>query len=483
MTAGPAGHRDLSFWFDAIAGSGTDPLIARPGLRRDARFDVCIVGGGLTGLWTAYYLATADPTLRIAVLEKHIAGFGASGRNGGWCSALFPRSTASLERRHGRDAAIAMRRAMIDTVDEVGRVAAAEGIDCDYVKGGTVAFARDAVQDAAARADAAEAASYGVDVVEYWDAETVRARFGATADGSAPGNREAGALGASFDASCARVQPAKLVRGLARVVEALGVSIFEGTRVDDWAAHRVRFTTDADGDAFEGTVIATHVVVAVEGYGAQLPRVGRRVLPLYSLMIATEPLSDAVWDEIGIRHGQTFTDYRHLLVYGQRTADNRFAFGGRGARYHWGSSIRPEYDRVDSVFEHLRNALVDLFPQAADAHVTHRWGGPLGVPRDWHATVSYNARTGVGFAGGYVGDGLSTTNLAGRTLADLIRGEQSELTALPWVNHRSPLWEPEPLRFAGANLGLLGMEIADIEQRTTRRPSLAARLIGPLTGH
>ncbi|MDQ1605717.1 MAG: hypothetical protein QOJ18_84, partial [Microbacteriaceae bacterium] len=198
---------------------------------------------------------------------------------------------------------------------------------------------------------------------------------------------------------------------------------------------------------------------------------------------ATEPLSDATWREIGIEHGQTFTDFRHLLIYGQRTADNRFAFGGRGARYHWGSSIRPEYDRVPRVFEHLRKTLVDLFPQAADAAVTHRWGGPLGVPRDWHAHAGLDPVTRIASAGGYVGDGLSTTNLAGRTLADLITGRETSLTALPWVNHSSPGWEPEPLRFLGSNLGLLAMGLGDMEERITHRPSVAARVMGPLVGH
>jgi glycine/D-amino acid oxidase-like deaminating enzyme len=159
-------------------------------------------------------------------------------------------------------------------------------------------------------------------------------------------------------------------------------------------------------------VTADRVVVATEGYTATIPATKRRILPLYSLMIATEPLPAAVWAEIGIAHGQTFTDYRHLLIYGQRTADDRFAFGGRGARYHWGSAIRPSYDRVPRVFEHLRRTLVELFPQAADAAVTHRWGGPLGVPRDWHASVTYDPATRIGRAGGYIGDGLSTTNLS-----------------------------------------------------------------------
>lgn len=467
-------YRESSFWLDDLVVSGRDALAPRVSLTADARFDVCIVGGGLTGLWTAYSLAKADSSLRIAVLEREIAGFGASGRNGGWCSALFPRSPESLEREHGFDAAVAMRRAMVDTVAEVGRVIQLEGIDCDFEVGGTVVFARTEVQRDAARAEVDQSRRFGVDRPEYWDGRTISSRFGVTGlDGKAPG--------AMFDPACARVQPAKLVRGLASVVESLGVSIFERTEVLDWAAGRVRFQSVDGGE--EGVVRARHVIIALEGYGSQLPRVRRRILPLYSLMIATEPLSEDVWEEIGIRHGQTFSDYRHLLIYGQRTADNRFAFGGRGARYHWGSAVDPAFERADQVFEHLHRALTDLFPAARDADVTHRWGGALGVARDWHATASYNPKTGVGFAGGYVGDGLSTTNLAGRTLADLVLRRDTPLTRLPWSNHRSPLWEPEPLRFAGANLGILGMGLADVEERVTRRPSLVARLIAPFTGH
>jgi glycine/D-amino acid oxidase-like deaminating enzyme len=200
-------------------------------------------------------------------------------------------------------------------------------------------------------------------------------------------------------------------------------------------------------------------------------------------MIATEPLADDVWEQIGLEHGQTFTDYRHLLIYGQRTADNRFAFGGRGARYHLGSAIHPSYDKVARVKHHLRAALVDLFPAAASARITHQWGGPLGVPRDWHASVGYDPARGQAWAGGYVGDGLSTTNLAGRTLADLITGAETSLTRLPWVNHESARWEPEPLRFLGANAGLLSMQFADAEERITRRASIAAKLMAPLVGH
>jgi glycine/D-amino acid oxidase-like deaminating enzyme len=399
------------------------------------------------------------------VLEKEIAGFGASGRNGGWCSALFPRSTASLAREHGRPAALAMRRAMVDTVDEVGRAASEAGIDADFVKGGTVAYARSRVQWHAAEAEVDEARGFGIDALELWDSSRVRA---------------AGAVGAAFDPTCARVHPAKLVRGLAAAVERGGSTIAERTEVLDWAPGRVTTT--------RGTVTTDRIVIATEGYGATMRQTHRRILPLYSLMIATEPLPDAVWEEIGLAHGQTFCDFRHLLIYGQRTADNRFAFGGRGARYHWGSAIHATYDRSPRVFEHLRVALRELFPAIADVGVngpaiTHRWGGPLGVPRDWHASANYDPATRIASAGGYVGDGLSTTNLAGRTLADLLTGSDTELTRLPWVNHRSPDWEPEPLRFAGANAGMTAMAVADAEERLTGRPSLTARIMGPLVGH
>ena len=471
----PATYRTSSFWLDDLVASGLDTLAARPALTADARFDVCIVGGGLTGLWTAYSLAKADPGLRIAVLEREIAGFGASGRNGGWCSALFPRSAGSLEREHGFDAAVAMRQAMVDTVDEVGRVAGVEGIDCDFERGGTVVFARDDVQRGSARADVTEMRRFGVDRPEYWDQRTVASRFGATGlDGEAPG--------AMFDPACARLHPAKLVRGLARVVEALGVSLFERTEVIDWAAGAVRFRAVDTG--IEGSVAARHVIIALEGYGAQRPRVRRRILPLYSLMIATEPLADDVWDEIGIEHGQTFSDYRHLLIYGQRTADNRFAFGGRGARYHWGSTVDPAYERVGGG--------VRPPPRRAPRPL------PRGRRCAHHASLGWAARDRTRLARHRELQPEDGRRLRGRVRRRRAVDDEPRRAdpGRPRAGsrhgaHRAargpttvrPLWEPEPLRFAGANLGILGMQFADLEERVTRRHSVTARLLAPLTGH
>ncbi|MGN6244553.1 MAG: NAD(P)/FAD-dependent oxidoreductase [Motilibacteraceae bacterium] len=462
--AGPSTdrYRRLSLWHDTLPAA----ISPRPPLDGDLEVDIAIVGAGFTGLWTAYYLASEDPSLRIAVLEREVAGFGASGRNGGWCSALFPASTAKVARSGGRDAAIAQQRAMEATVDEVGRVAEAEGIDCHYAKGGTVVLARTPVQLQRAQAEVFDARSWG------FGEEDLRLLDAAEASGRVAATR---VLGATYTPHCARIHPGRLVRGLAEAVERRGVTVLEQTPVTAIAPHEVRTT--------RGTVRARHVVRATEGYTPGLPGQRRAVAPVYSLMIATEPLPDDVWEQIGLRERETFADHRHLIIYGQRTEDGRLAFGGRGAPYHLGSQVRPEYDRDPRVFGELRRTLVDLFPVLRDVAVTHAWGGPLGVPRDWFASVGLDAATGLAWAGGYVGDGVGTSNLAGRTLADLVLGRDTELTRLPWVGHRSPRWEPEPLRWIGTNLGLRTMTGADAEEERTGRPSRRAAVFGRFLGH
>jgi len=455
-------YRGLSLWHDTFPGV----LDRRPPLPGDREVDVCIVGAGFTGLWTAYYLAGLDPTLRIAVLERETAGFGASGRNGGWCSALFPASLAAISRRSGRDAAVALQRALHATVDEVGRVAAAEGIDCAFAKGGTIGLARTPVQVQRARAAVADSRAWGLgeDDLRWLPADEAGRTLAATA-----------VLGATYTPHCAAIDPTRLVRGLADAAAGRGVEIFEGTAVTRLTAGRV--------ETGYGVVRARHVVRATEGYTARLPGLRRAIAPVYSLMLATEPLPTSFWDEVGLRRRETFNDHRHLIIYGQRTADDRLAFGGRGAPYHFGSRVRPEFDREPDVHAALRHVLVELFPAVRDAAITHTWGGPLGVPRDWFASVGLDRASGLGWAGGYVGDGVGASNLAGRTLADLIAGRDSDLVRLPWVGHRSPPWEPEPLRWLGVNVGLRVMTAADDEERRTGRASRRAALFGRLIGH
>jgi glycine/D-amino acid oxidase-like deaminating enzyme len=445
-----------SLWLDQA------PPADRPELAGDRRCDVAIVGAGFTGLWTAYYLAQASGAAIVVIDAEHV-GFGASGRNGGWCSALFPASLRSLARLPGssRAAALAQAAAMRATIDEISRVVQAEGIECGFAKGGTVIAARSAAQWSRARTEYEDALSWGRSDLQLLGRDDAAARVNATRT-----------VGATYTPDCAAVHPARLVHGLAAACERRGVEIF----------HRSRATAIAPGTVTteRGSLQADVILRATEGYTAGLPGHRRTIAPVYSLVMATEPLPDDLWNEIGLAGRETFADHRHVVVYGQRTADNRLVFGGRGAPYHLGSRIRPRFDRSPRVFAMLERTLVDMFPVLDGVETTHTWGGVLGVPRDWCASVGFDHATRVGWAGGYVGDGVSTTNLAGRTLCDLVLGAQTELTALPWVGHRSPRWEPEPVRWLGINAGLRAMALADAEERITGLPSRIARLVKPL---
>ena len=459
----PAGehYRRLSLWWDGLP----DPIALRDPLPGDLDVDVAVVGGGLTGLWTAYYLADADPTLRIAVLEREVAGFGASGRNGGWCSALFAVSGERLDRLAGGGAGAAMRHAMEATVTEVGKVVSSEPIECGFAPGGTVVLARTAAQLQRARDEVVVARESGVgeNDLRLLSATEASALVGAT-----------DVLGGTFTPHCAAVDPARLVRGLADAVEARGVAIYEHTDV--------RLIRPGAVESSRGTVRAATVVRATEGYTRGLQGEERTLVPVYSLMIATEPLPDAFWAEAGLAHRETFADHRHLVIYGQRTVDGRMAFGGRGAPYHFGSAIRSGFDVDADVHEALRKTLIGLFPALAGVAITHCWGGPLGIARDWFPSVGLDRTTGMAWAGGYVGDGVSTTNLAGRTLRDLVLRRDTELTALPWVGHRSRPWEPEPLRFLGINAGLLLASKADRAEDRAGRPTWHARALERFVG-
>jgi glycine/D-amino acid oxidase-like deaminating enzyme len=449
-----------SLWADTL----DEKISRRAALPGPASYDVAIVGGGFTGLWTAYYLKRADPSLRVAVLEAEVAGFGASGRNGGWCSALFPTPWRRLVAASSPTEALRLHRAMAETVVEVGRVVGDERIEADYHRGGTVTLARSRAQLERSRTELAGARAHGLgeDDLRMLDADEARTHLAAD-----------GVLGGLFTPHCAAIHPARLVRGLARTVESSGVSLFEGTRVS--AIVPGAAVTPA------GQVRAEVVVRATEGYTSLLPGSRRVIAPVYSLMVATEPLPRSVWESIGLSDRPTFSDGRHVIVYGQRTADGRLAFGGRGAPYHLASRVQPSFDAAPRVFAGLRTTLRELLPQLpTDLAFTHAWGGPLGIARDWAASVGLDRATGLAWAGGYVGDGVGTSNLAGRTLADLVLERDTDLVTLPWVGHRSPRWEPEPLRWLGINAGLRAMLLADWEERHTGRPSVVARAMSPL---
>ena len=426
--------RNISLWMDQL----DEPLLARPSLEQDLDVDVAIIGAGYTGLWTAYYLKRLAPTLNIVIVEAQTAGFGASGRNGGWLMGNLlgeDRLLAGLSPEQ--------RRASFDLLhgipDEVASVLEREGIDCDYRKGGVLyCAARYPEQEITQRRYLDKLYRQGLDERDYrWLSPEQLARQICVAK----------AYGGIYAPHCATIQPAKLVRGLARAVERLGVPIYENSPVSHWQAGSLQTA--------RASVRCRWIVPAVEGYSVTLPPLGRYQLPVQSLLVATEPLSAATWDEIGLNQGQAFSESSREVTYGQRTADNRLMFGARGG-YQFAGKLRHDFDLTRSEVELRRYLFSELFPQLKNVRITHSWGGNLGMSRHFRPHMLCDRQRGIALSGGYGGEGVGASNLGGRTLAALILERDSELTRQPWVIPEGGLdalraWEPEPCRWLGYN--------------------------------
>lgn len=457
-------YASYSFWMETCG----DDLTPRQALDGSIDVDVAILGAGYSGLWTAYYLLERRPQLKIAIVEKEIAGFGASGRNGSWCTCHFPVSLGAIAKHHGRDKAVALYRAMAHSVDEVARVAKAEQLDIQFEKGGGMSVARGPQQVPAVRDTYAEFEEFGLgDRVELLDKAQTDARV-----------KIAGALGAIYYKDAACIHPGRLVRGLARAVERRGATIYERTEVTDFAggAHPVLRTPHGD-------VRARTIVLCGEAYLTRLRKMHRQLIPVYSLMTLTEPLSPADWEEIGWRNRECVDSCRLTIEYMSKTADGRILFGGRGAPYHFGSAIEDAYDRHEPTIRMFQDNVRNWFPPLQDVRFSHAWGGPLGIARDFMPTMTFDEARSIASARGYVGNGVATTNLAGRVLADLITGTRSEITALPCVNHRSPNWEPEPFRYLGVHYIQRAFWNIDRKAERTGKPPSGRSLAERLTRH
>ncbi len=453
---------NVSFWYADIGGLPQ----RRPPLPGDRQADVCIIGAGYTGLWTAYYLKKADPSLDIVVVEREFAGFGASGRNGGWLSGGFGWPRDKYLKTSSRGAVVDMQRAMAGTVDEVIRVCAAEGIDADILRVDNITVATNVPQLERAR----EEYRFYLD----WEMPAERMEM-LSAEEAFRRIRIKDVKGAFVIRDMARVQPAKLVRGLAAVVEGLGVAIYEGTTVTRFEKGQVE--TD------RGSVRAPVVIRATEGFTAGLPGCERTWLPLNSAQIVTEPVPDALWREIGWEGHELLGDAAHAYCYAQRTREGRITMGGRGVPYRFGSRTDDAGRTQQATVEALHAILLRLLPQTKPLKIDHAWCGVLGVPRDWCTTAGFDPATGIGWAGGYVGLGVSSSNLAGRTLCDLVLRRESDLTGLPWVNRTVRPWEPEPFRWLGVHSMYQLYRMADEREfaglrQTSRLASIADRITG-----
>ncbi|HTH99395.1 MAG TPA: FAD-dependent oxidoreductase [Acidisoma sp.] len=465
MSAPNPAWKNLSLWTSQLA----EDFAPRPALEGQTQADIAIIGAGYTGLWTAYYLKTRAPYLRIVILEAETAGFGASSRNGGWVIGGLlgeDRLVGHLPEPRRQET----WRLVTAIPDEVGRVVAAEGIDCDFRKAGMLyCAARYPEQAVRLRGYLDSLRREGLSEEDYrWLSPAELSRH----------VRISGALGGLYSPHCATIHPAKLVRGLAQVVERLGVAIHERSAVTVWQPGRLRTA--------EGSVAADWIIPAVESFAGSLPpldgaALSRYQLPVHSLIVATEPLGHDVWAGIGLDHGQAFGEFSRQVTYGQRTKDNRLVFGARGG-YRFGGRIRRDFTLTAEETALRRRLFTDLFPQLKDVRITHSWGGNLGMGRRFqpHMLVDRESRTAL--AGGFGGEGVGATNLAGRTLADLILGRDSLETRQPWVIPDKPFakalkpWEPEPLRFLGYNAIVRSFASEDAVLANPHSPAWRRRL-------
>ena len=443
-----------NFWSDS-APDDSDP---RPALTGHHEADVAIIGAGFTGLWTAYYLKSLSPGLTIRVLEGERVGHGASGRNGGWVIGSLA-GLSRLVEGLSRDERRACCRILADNVDAIGATLAKENIEAQFHKGGAIyAAARYPGQEAIQRAylehlhalGHPEEACYWLDAAEL--AEKARFR---------------NARGGVFQRDCATVHPLRLLRGLARTLETMGVTIHERSRVR--SRHPRGVTTDSGHLRTELTVSAT------EGYCAGLPDMRRYVLPVQSLVVATEPLSASCWADIGMAGRPAFADASRLVNYGHRTADDRLLFGARGS-YRLGGRPMMSQAIPASAVTWRRDLLTDLFPALGEVRITHGWGGSLGLSRRFRPHALLDRASGLATAGGYAGEGVAASHLFARTLADMILERDTDLTRMPWAmdeTHPSRglrRWEPEPCRWLAAQL--IGLSYAGEEALMQRERSL-----------
>ena len=463
MPEGPRVNGETSFWLH-----DTVQRIPRPPLPGDREYDVAIVGGGFTGLWTAYWLTQVAPDARVVVLEAEHVGYGASGRNGGWLSG----KTVGLRRQlargpRGREGVVDLQRACFEAVPEVLELVDKHGYDVDAAEGGYLQVARAPAELTRIRSAVRSDREWGLteDDVRLIDADDLKARVNVH-----------GALGATFSPHSACLNPAKLVLALASIVEDAGVVIHESTPVTELAPGCVTTT--------RGRVTAPVSLRATEGYTSTLPGGWAEMLPMNSSMIVTDPLSEDDLSTIGWAGREGLSGASHRYFYSQRTADNRIALGGRGLPYRYGSRLDSNGHLDPWTVKQLRRVLRELFPDIADLPLQQAWCGPLGVPRDWSPSVRFDRTTGLGQAGGYVGQGVAAAYVAGRSLAELVAGHDTRHTNLPWVNRSSRRWEPEPLRFLGA-YSMYGLyQVADVieRRRLPVRTSAFARLADKVSG-
>jgi glycine/D-amino acid oxidase-like deaminating enzyme len=453
---------DISFWLTR-PGAPTPPP-TQP-LRNDIDCDVAIVGGGLSGLWVAWALAQQRPELSIAVLEAERLGYGASGRNGGWMSAKQVGVRRALARGAGGPKAVTeMQDRLEQACTEVVDILGAREIDAR--RGGWTQLVRSVSELRRAENYVAESRRWNLDEssIRMMSAEEAYERIHAR-----------GLMGAVHSPHNYCVDPVKMVFRLAALAMDAGATVYTGARVTNIAAGRL--------EVGPHRVKASQIVVATEGYTASQPGQRRRMLPLNSSMLVTEPLSPQQWGMVGWEHHDGVSATAHTYFHSERTPDGRIAIGGRGRPYRFASGTDQDGLVDEATVRSLMAVIDDLFP-GLNAEPAHAWCGVIGVTRDWSPFLDYDSSARVLRMGGYAGQGLTASYLAGLAAADLLTDRKSFLSTSAWVRPVPRRWEPEPLRWIGANGFYVAYSLADRLEAASRtdRTSTIARIADKIAG-
>jgi glycine/D-amino acid oxidase-like deaminating enzyme len=430
---------------------GVEQITARKSLTSNKTFDVAIIGGGFSGLWSAFHLKQIQPSLSIAIFEQNYVGFGASGRNGGWASAEYPTSSARLIKEHGSQVYQNLRNSLIESIDEIGQIAKTNNWLIEYAKGGSLVFATNNAQLSRISKDIDNEHNFlnSDEVKQLLNVRNI--------------------MGGIFTPHCAALNPFKLARALAEHLEHLGVQIFENSRVEEIYDKKIQVN---------GFDIDCHISIrATEAFTARKWMKNQQI-PIYSLMVATEPLTADQLIQVRNMQRATFQEACHLITYAQITGDNRLAIGGRGVRYKLFSRLSERSEIDNRMHSALERRALRWFPQLEGINFEYRWGGPVALTRRWQSYLNFDQSSGRAAIGGYVGDGVTLSYLAGKTLAQKINNIKT--LDLPFVDQKIGRWEPEPIRYLAVNAGFKATVAADIEERITNRPSLIANLVDPL---
>ena len=426
-------------------------ITARDCVKAANSFDVAIIGGGFSGLWSAYHLKQLQPSLKIAIFEQKYVGYGASGRNGGWASAEYPTSNSRLLKEHGVQTYKNLRKSLIESIDEIGQIAKSNAWQIEYAKGGALVFATNKAQLTRISSEIDDEHKF------------------LTKDQASELLNVANIKGGIYTPHCAALNPFNLTQSLAKYLESIGVKIFEESKVEEISDKALL----ANGHRI-GCQIS---IRATEAFTAR-KWIANQQIPIYSLMIATERLPSEILTQIRNSQRATFQEACNLITYAQITGDNRLAIGGRGSRYKLFSHLSERSETDVRMHSALEKRAVKWFPQLQSVNFEYLWGGPIALTRRWQSYLNYNPITGQAAIGGYVGDGVTLSYLVAKTLAQIIDGQKTP--DLPFVNQRIGRWEPEPIRYLAVNAGFKATVVADFEERITGRPSLIAAVIDPL---